>query len=114
VAQVGLTKDPQLPDVPNVLDLVTGADHDLIEYGAIIQAMGRPYLAPPNVPADRLAAVRKGFDDTMKDPAFAADIEKLRLNVSAMSGDDMQKWIDKLYGFSPETIKREAKFASTD
>jgi tripartite-type tricarboxylate transporter receptor subunit TctC len=114
IAQVGLTKDPELPDVPNVLDLVTGADHDLVEYGAIIQAMGRPYFAPPNVPADRLAALRKGFDETMTDPGFVADIEKLRLNVSAMSGDEMQKWIDKLYSFSPETIKREAKFSSTD
>ncbi len=76
--------------------------------------MGRPYLAPPNVPADRLAALRQGFDETTKDPAFVADVEKLRLNVSAMSGDDMRKWIDKLYSFSPETIKREAKFASSD
>jgi tripartite-type tricarboxylate transporter receptor subunit TctC len=114
VAQVGLSKDPELQDVPNILDLVTGADHDLVEYGAIIQAMGRPYLAPPNVPADRLAVLRKGFDDTMKDPAFVTDVEKLRLNVSAMSGDDMGKWIDKLYSFSPDTIKREAKFSSTD
>lgn len=114
VVQVGLTKDPELPDVPNVLDLVTGADHDLVEYGAIIQAMGRPYLAPSNVPADRLAALRTGFDETMKDPGFVADIEKLRLNVSAMTGDDMGKWIDKLYSFSPETIKREARFSSSD
>ena len=114
IAQVGLTKDPELPDVPNILDLVTGADHDLVEYGAIIQAMGRPYLAPPNVPSDRLAALRTGFDDTMKDPAFVADIAKLRLNVSAMSGEDMGKWIDKLYSFPSETIKREAKFASSD
>ena len=109
VAQAGLMKLDALNGVPNVLDLVTGENHDLFEYGAIMEAMGRPYLAPPGVPAERLAAVRKAFDETMKDPAFNEDIEKLRLNVSPMTGDEMQQWIEKLYTYSPATIARVAK-----
>ena len=61
------------------------------------------------MPAERLAAVRKDFDETMKDPAFNEDIEKLRLNVSPMTGDEMQQWIEKLYTYSPATIARVAK-----
>lgn len=106
IAQVGLTKLPELQDVPNVLDLVTGSDHDVFEYGAIMDQMGRPYLAPPELPPERLAVLRAGFDETMTDPAFVAEIKKLKLTVDPMTGQEMEKWINKLYSFPPETIQR--------
>jgi tripartite-type tricarboxylate transporter receptor subunit TctC len=106
VAQSGLTKVKELGDVPNVLDLVKGDDRDVFEYGAILEAIGRPYLAPPGVPADRLAALRKGFDETMKDPDFVAEMAKLHLNLGPMDAAEVNKWIDKLYSYPPATIKR--------
>jgi tripartite-type tricarboxylate transporter receptor subunit TctC len=109
VMQAGLTKLESLQDVPNILDLVTGKDREIFEYGAILEAMGRPYVAPPDIPADRLAAIREGFDKTMQDPEFKAELDKLRLNLSPMTGAEMQKWIDRLYGYSPELVQRVAK-----
>lgn len=108
VAQVGLTKLPEIQGVPNVLDLVSGNERDVFEYGTILEAMGRPYLAPPEVPTDRLEALRSGFDEAMKDPAFLRDMNKLHLDVSPMTGAEMERWIGKLYGFSPETVARVA------
>ena len=113
IMQAGLTKFEALKDVPNILDLVTGKDRDIFEYGAILEAMGRPYLAPPGVPVDRLAVLRAGFDKTMEDPAFKAELDKLGLNIEAMTGADMQKWIDKLYSSSKELVERVARVYGT-
>lgn len=109
VAQTSLTPPDVLKSVPNVLDMTTGADRDLLEYGAILEAMGRPYLAPPGVPEDRLAALRAAFDATMADKTFIAELDRLRLNVGAMTGQQMEQWIGKLYSFPPEVIKRVAR-----
>lgn len=109
VMQAGLTPFEPLKDVPNILDLVKGEDRDIFEYSAILEAMGRPYLAPPGVPADRLNALRAAFDKTMEDPAFKADLDKLGLNIGPMTGAEMHKWIDKLYASTPELVARVAK-----
>ena len=50
------------------------------------QALGRPFLAPPGVPADRVAALRKAFMDTMKDKEFLAEAEKAQLEITPISG----------------------------
>ena len=109
VAQIGLTTPEELKGVPNVLDLVTGKDRDIFEYGAILEAMGRPYVGPPGIPPARLAALRWGFDETMKDAAFVADMGKLRLNVSPMTAVEMEQWISRLYSFPPDTVQRVAR-----
>ena len=51
-------------------------------------ALGQPYVAPPGVPADRLAALRRAFDATLRDGAFLADAEKMRFDVDPMNGDE--------------------------
>jgi tripartite-type tricarboxylate transporter receptor subunit TctC len=112
VAQSGLFPVAELKDVPNVLDLVAAKDRPVLEYGAILEAMGRPYLAPPGVPEDRLQVLRSGFDATMKDKAFLAEMEKLRLGVSPMTAREMEIAIDKLYGYSKETIERVQRLTS--
>ena len=68
---MGLDKLPDLPDVPGALDLVTDpVKKQVLELILIRQEPGRPVAAPPGVPADRLAVLRRAFDDTMKDPGF--------------------------------------------
>jgi tripartite-type tricarboxylate transporter receptor subunit TctC len=109
IAQIGLERLPELVGVPNVLDLVQGRIRDILEYGAILEDMGRPYLAPPGTPADRLQALRSGFDATMKDPAFIADLDKRGLNVSPLDAAQMNGLIAKLYGFSPDIVQAVAK-----
>jgi tripartite-type tricarboxylate transporter receptor subunit TctC len=67
---------------------------ELLTASALI---GRPYIVPKAVPADRLAALRAAFDATMKDPEFIADATKQRLIVTAMSGAEVEAFIQELY-----------------
>jgi hypothetical protein len=65
--------------------------------------LARPYLAPPGVPDDRVAALRAAFDSTAADPAFVADIQKQRLDLSPMSGVEVERIIKKLYA-TPKAV----------
>ena len=108
--QLSLEKHPDLPDVPLITEL---AKND--EQRAILrlifarQALGRPYLAPPDVPADRVAALRKAFMDTMKDKDFLADAEKAQLEITPLSGDAIQKLVSEIYQTPPAIVKRAAE-----
>lgn len=67
--------------------------------------LGRPYVAPPEVPADRLAVLQKGFLEALASDGLKADAAKMRVDVSGMSGEDMRAYIRKLYASPPEAIK---------
>jgi len=67
---------------------------------------GRPYVLPPGVPAERVAALRKAFMDALADPALIADAAKARLELSPLSGEDMQGLVAKLYALPPNVIER--------
>lgn len=71
---------------------------------------GRPYVLPPGVPADRVAAYRKAFDETMKDPEFLADAKKLRLDINPLPGVEVQKIVEELYK-TPPALAQKAKAA---
>lgn len=73
----------------------------LLTAGALI---GRPFIAPQNVPADRIAALRAAFDATMKDPEFLADAEKQRMTVTPMTGGEVEAAIKKLYQTPPDVV----------
>jgi tripartite-type tricarboxylate transporter receptor subunit TctC len=74
---------------------------DLLTASALI---GRPYIVPKAVPADRFAALRTAFDATMKDPEFLADIAKQRLIVTAMTGPEVEGFIKDLYRTPPDVV----------
>ena len=74
---------------------------DLLTASALI---GRPYIVPKAVPADRLAALRAAFDATMKDPEFLADAAKQRLTVTAMTGTEVEDFIKELYKTPPDAV----------
>jgi tripartite-type tricarboxylate transporter receptor subunit TctC len=61
------------------------------------QPMGRPFLAPPGVPADRVAALRKAFMDTLTDRDFMAEAEKAKLEINPVSGEAVQKIVQEVY-----------------
>jgi tripartite-type tricarboxylate transporter receptor subunit TctC len=67
---------------------------------------GRPYVLPPGVPADRVAAFRKAFDETMKDPEFLADAEKAKLIINPVNGEGVQKLVDEIYMTPKEDVER--------
>jgi tripartite-type tricarboxylate transporter receptor subunit TctC len=108
VAQTGLSAVEELKGVPNVLDLVSAGDRSILEYGAMLEEMGRPYVAPPDVPAERIAALRDGFNRTVVDPAFLAEMQKMGMNVAPITGEGMEGYIAKLYAYPPEVVRRVA------
>jgi hypothetical protein len=69
--------------------------------------MGRPYLMPPEVPADRVAIMRKAFEDTFKDDAFLADSKRLALGVNdPRTGAQIQKLLEEAYRTPPNIVAR--------
>ena len=110
LTQFGLKKIPQLPDVPLAVDSVKDPKDKLVfNLLDVVQKMGQPYVAPPGVPEDRLAALRKAFDDTVKDPEFLAESVKLRQEVDVMTGEEMEASIKGAYGLPKEVIARYAE-----
>jgi len=108
--QLSLEKHPDLPDVPLITDLAKNDEQRAILRMIFArQALGRPYLAPPDVPADRVAALRKAFMDTMKDKDFLADAEKAKLEITPVSGDALQKLVSEIYQTPPAVVKKAAE-----
>jgi tripartite-type tricarboxylate transporter receptor subunit TctC len=109
LAQLALEKHPDLPQVPLIMDMVkTPEQRQVLRLVFAGQVMGRPFLAPPGVPADRLAALRKAFMTTMQDPAFLAEAEKIKLEIRPVSGDAVQKLVAEVYASPPEAVKKAA------
>ena len=94
IAQWGLRKHPDLPDVPSMLDLAkTDADRQALLLGLARLEFGRPFFVPPGVPAERLEALRRAFDATMKDPAFLAEADKLKLDIDPLTGEQVAELV---------------------
>jgi tripartite-type tricarboxylate transporter receptor subunit TctC len=79
----------------------------VLEFLMAEQVYGRPFLGPPNIPVDRLAALRASFLATMKDPAFLADAEKLGIEIDPVSGEKFEALV-KHVGTTPPAIIEKA------
>jgi tripartite-type tricarboxylate transporter receptor subunit TctC len=73
------------------------------------QAFGKSYLVPPETPADRVAILRRAFADVLKDKEFLAEAEKLRIEITAQSGEEVQRVVEGAYGSTPEVVGRLRK-----
>jgi tripartite-type tricarboxylate transporter receptor subunit TctC len=113
ILQYGLEKEREIAEVPNALDLVTDPeDRLLLQAGLAEVTLGRPYLMPPNVPADRVAAMRKALEDTFKDLAFLADSKRMSLGVnSPRTGAQIQRLIEETYRTPPKIVDRLRKLS---
>jgi tripartite-type tricarboxylate transporter receptor subunit TctC len=89
----------ELPNVPQIFDYVKNEDlRKLIQVGVFdYGTIARPYVLPPGTPKDRVATLRKGLADTYKDPEFIADAKKARLDMSPLSGEELEKVVDRTY-----------------
>jgi tripartite-type tricarboxylate transporter receptor subunit TctC len=109
LTQLALQKHPDLPDVPLIMDLAkTDEQKQILRLIFARQVMGRPYLAPPGIPADRAEVLRKAFMDTMQDKDFLADAEKAQLEITPVSGEELQKLVAEVYATPPEVAKKAA------
>jgi tripartite-type tricarboxylate transporter receptor subunit TctC len=108
LVQLGLEKLPDLPDVPSALDLITDVEKkEVLRLILIRQEPGRPVAAPPGVPADRLAALRKAFDQTMTDPDFVAEANKLNMEIDPLNAAQIDKLLATAYA-TPKPIVQQA------
>jgi tripartite-type tricarboxylate transporter receptor subunit TctC len=107
LAQYGLTRYDELGDVPTMLELAKSEpDRQAMRMLFARTEYGRPYFLPPDVPADRVQALRRAFDATVKDPAFLAEAGKLQLDVSPMTGEEVQALVSELAQTPPEITSR--------
>jgi hypothetical protein len=107
ILQMAFDKLPELADVPSALDLVADpAARRVLELILIRQEMGRPLAAPPGVPAERVAALRAAFAQTLKDPQFLTDAERMGIEVQHVGGEQIQQLVSAIYASPPEVIAR--------
>lgn len=103
-----------LQDVPTIYSLVK-SDEVRQVWDAILapKVMSRPYLLPPGVPAERVAALRTAFERLAQDPAFLAEMERTKTEVSYLSGAESERLISRVYAFPPEIVARMVEAISS-
>ena len=110
LVQLSLDKHADLPQVPLIMDMVkTPEQRAVLRLIFARQVMGRPFLAPPGVPAERLAILRRAFMDTMQDKAFLAEADKIKLEITPVTGEAVQKLVAEIYATPPEIVKQAAQ-----
>jgi tripartite-type tricarboxylate transporter receptor subunit TctC len=108
LVQLALEKHPDLSSVPIITDLAESAEQrQLIKLIFARQVVGRPFIAPPGIPQDRLTILRKAFMDTMMDQDFLADAEKSKLEITPVPGDRLETLVKEVYE-TPPTVARKA------
>ena len=111
--QLSGEKTPELANIPHYTDFIkTAEDKQLFGLLFGVQALGRVYASPPETPADRIAALRKAFIETMRDKDFLADAEKTGIDIIPMEGEPVAKmWTE--FASTPPDIVARAKAVTT-
>jgi tripartite-type tricarboxylate transporter receptor subunit TctC len=106
LVQMSLAKHPDLQDVPLIMDMAkTDEEREIFKLIFSRQIMGRPFLAPP-LPPERLAVLRKAFDDTMTDKQFLADAAQNNIEINPVPGTQIQAMIKEGYDTPPDVVKK--------
>jgi tripartite-type tricarboxylate transporter receptor subunit TctC len=107
--QLALTKHPDLPNTPLIMDLAKSDEQrQMLRLVFASQTLGRPYLTAPSVPAARVAALRKAFDATMKDPRFQQDAGIAKLELNPVRGEEVQQLIEDVFT-TPKPITEKVR-----
>jgi len=111
LVQTAFRKDPDLPDVPLIMDLTKDPEQQqILKLYVSSHEFARPFAAPPGIPPDRAAALIAAFEETTKDPAFLAETAKHQMEVAPVSGKRLADMLAELYR-TPETILAKARAA---
>jgi len=116
LVQVGAKRDKDLPDVPLLTELAASDEQrEILKLISSAPRLGRPYIAPPGVPADRLAILRNAFDATLNDKAFLAEAEKLQMDIDPMRADETARIVGDVINAPPDLVaKAKAAMGSPD
>jgi tripartite-type tricarboxylate transporter receptor subunit TctC len=109
LTQVGKVRDKELPNVPLMFELAkTPEQREILTLISSPPAIGRPFFTPPGIPADRLAALKKAFAATMKDPAFLADAKQQNIELDPFGGDRVAEIVASIVN-APTALRKKAK-----
>ena len=107
LAQVAFDKHPELPNVPIVTELLADeTKRRQLEFSLAWLPMGRPYVAPPGVPADRVEILRASFLEALASPELQGEAKRMGIEVSPMAGRDIQALLERLYATPKDTVDR--------
>lgn len=110
LVQVASGRHPDLPQVPLAVDLAVGdGNKALIRFVSSVSDLGQTFIAPPDVPADRLAALRRAFDQTMKDPEYLATTGKVGIQLNPMTGEELDVLVAGIFKTPADVIERYKK-----
>ena len=110
LVQTSLKKLDEFASVPLLTELArTPEERQIVRLVVSSQNMARPFLAPPGVPEERTRALRAAFMDTMRDPAFLAEAQRLDLEVNPVDGASLAALLAELYATPPDVVAKAAK-----
>jgi tripartite-type tricarboxylate transporter receptor subunit TctC len=110
--QMGLDKEVEILEVPSILDYAkTPVDREALELLFTPLGIGRPLYGPPGIPADRVEALRAALELTLKDPQFLADARHMGLDVRHVSGEAIQRLLQRIYASPKAVIDRAMTIA---
>lgn len=111
LAQVGLERDPDFPNLPLITDFAkTDEARAILRFFSTDVVIGRPFVTSPGVPAERVALLRQAFDSMLKDPAFREDARKSGIDISPVGGVAIQKIVTDFMN-TPADIVAKSKAA---
>ena len=107
LAQWALRKHPEMPDVPLILEQAkTDEQKQALDLALARLEFGRPFFMPPNVPPERVKAVRRAFDEAMKDKELLAEADKLKIEIDPLTGEQVAGLIEQIYKTPADTVAR--------
>jgi tripartite-type tricarboxylate transporter receptor subunit TctC len=111
LAQIGLEKAPDLPDVPLLIDLAkTPEEHSVLWFFSSGVDLARLVVSPPEVPPERVAALRNAFYQTMGDPEFLAEAKRLGLDIKPTGGETVESVVDRLLATPQDVLDQVERF----
>ena len=107
LVQFALKRHPEMADIPTAVELAQNDEQRAI-LSAVVNAaeVGSAFFTTPGVPADRLDALRRAFDATMKDPEFLAEVERTKLSVNPFTGEELQTLVRSVNNISPDLVEK--------
>ena len=107
LVQFALKPHPELPDVPTAVDLArTDEERQILRAVMNATEIGTAFFTTPGVPPDRLSALRRAFDATMKDPEFLAEAKRTTLTVNPITGEELQKLVVEVSNLPSDLLEK--------
>ncbi len=107
LVQIAMRRDPELADVPTMIELAKNdADRQVMEFLSADIPISRAYVTTPGTPPDRVEALRRAFDATMKDPLFLAEAAKSNTDINPSTGEESQKFAAMIANTPPAVLAK--------